>query len=271
MFKTCGLTEAFSRLYYHKQYNQNRNLFMTYQTTYNYKINPEHIDFQKNISPIVLTDMILSAAGKQADQYGFGLMDLHKRNCSWVVSRFAMELDTIPTVGDNLSIETWVKDVSNVFTTRNFKLSNGSDKVVGYAVLSWAILDLNTRHSIPLSVVPELNSFIVEKQIPMDSPNRIPEIDGKLANNFEVKYSDIDLNVHTNVLKYLQCVCDVFSLDFYSKRILKRVEINFLRELNFGDKGAVYYEEVAENDFLFKMVTNEGVTVSRSRMVFENK
>ena len=86
-----------------------------------------------------------------------------------------------------------------------------------------------------------------------------------------MKYSDIDLNVHTNVLKYLQSICDVFSLDFYSKRILKRVEINFLRELNFGDKGAVYYEEVAENEFLFKLVTNEGVTVSRSRMVFENK
>ncbi|HUI33552.1 MAG: thioesterase [Dysgonamonadaceae bacterium] len=244
---------------------------MTQQKSFGYKIEPEHIDFQKNISPIVLTDMILNAAGSDANEHGFGLMDLHKKNCSWVVSRFSMELEVIPTVGDNLSIETWVKDVGKVFTTRNFRLTNGTANVVGYSVLSWAILDLDTRRSVPLSIVPELNRFIVNEEIPLESPGRIPDIKGSVANSFEVKYSDVDLNVHTNVLKYLQCICDCFSLDFYSKRILKRVEINFLKELEYGDKGTVYYEEVAGNDFLFKLVTSEGVVVSRSRMVFENK
>jgi len=244
---------------------------MVQQTSFNYRIDAEHIDFQKNISPIVLTDMILNAAGKDADQHGFGLMDLHDKNCSWVVSRIAIELKKIPTVGDNLAIETWVKDVSNVFTTRNFRLSNGSDKVMGYAALSWAILDLDTRRSIPLNSLPELSKFVVDEQIPMQSPGRVQDIEGELANSFEVKYSDVDLNVHTNVLKYLQCICDVFSLDFYSKRILQSIDINFLKELNYGDKGLVYFEEVAENDFLFKLVTSKGVTVSRSRMVFEYK
>lgn len=244
---------------------------MSFQTTFNYKIDPEHIDFQKNISPIVLTDMILNAAGKQADMNGFGLMHLHEKNLSWVISRFALELDTIPTVGDNLSIMTWVKDVNSIFTTRNFKLSNGSDNVIGHAALSWAILDLDTRQSVALTAVGELSNYIVDEEIPLESPSRVPDIEGQEAIGFEVKYSDIDLNVHTNVLKYLQCICDVFPLDFYSKRILKGIEINFLRELNFGDKGTVYYQEMAENNFVFKMVTTEGVTVSRSRMVFKNK
>ena len=248
---------------------------MSKQASFNYKIDPEHIDFQKKISPIVLTDMIVNAAGKDADQHGFGLMDLHAKNCSWVVSRFAMELDSIPTVGDNLSIETWVKDVSNVFTTRNFRLTNGSQnggsKVMGHAALSWAVLDLDTRQSIPLTSLPGLTDFIVDQEIPMNPPSRVPDIKGEVANTFEVKYSDLDLNVHTNVLKYLQCICDVFSLDFYTKCILKRVEINFLRELNYGDKGNVFFEEVAPNDFMFKLVTDQGVTVSRSRMVFQVK
>ena len=244
---------------------------MKYQTSFNYKIDPQHIDFQKNISPIVLAEMILNAAGSDANNHGFGLMDLHKKNCSWVVSRFAMELGEIPTVGDNLSIETWVKDVGNVFTTRNFRINNGAANPMGYAVLSWAILDLDSRRSIPLDTVPELSGFIVEEEIPLESPGRIPDIEGEVANSFEVKYSDVDLNVHTNVLKYLQSICDVFSLDFYSKHVLKRVEINFLRELKYGDKGTVCYEEVANNDFLFKLVTTEGVVVSRSRMVFQDK
>ena len=244
---------------------------MTPQTSFKYRVDPEHIDFQKNILPMVLADMILNAAGRDANNHGFGLMDLHKKNCSWVVSRFLMEMDIIPTVGDVLNIETWVKDVGKIFTTRNFRIANGDNKTKGYAVMSWAILDLATRQSVPLSNVPELNRFVVNEEIPLESPGRIPDIQGAIANSFEVRYSDVDLNVHTNVLKYLQCICDCFSLDFYAKRILKRVEINFLKELNYGDKGTVYFEEVAENDFLFKLETNEGIVVSRSRMVFENK
>ena len=244
---------------------------MTPQTSFKYKVDPEHIDFQKNILPMVLADMILNAAGTDANQHGFGLMDLHKNNCSWVVSRFSMDMDIIPTVGDVLNIETWVKEVGNVFTTRNFRISNGDNKPKGYAVLSWAILDLKTRQSVPLSNVPELKVLIIDEEIPLESPGRIPDIEGTVSNNFEVRYSDVDLNVHTNVLKYLQCICDCFSLDFYAKRVLKRVEINFLKELNYGDKGTVYYEEVAENDFLFKLQTSEGVVSSRSRMVFGYK
>lgn len=244
---------------------------MMKQTSFDYKVEPEHIDFQKNISPVVLTDMIVNAAGKDAEQNNFGLMGLHHKNRSWVVSRISMELDYIPTVGDELTIETWVKDVGTIFTTRNFRLSNSKERIIGYASLSWAILDLETRKSIPLTKEPELANHIVDEEIPMQSAQRVPDIEeGEIANTFEVKYSDIDLNVHTNVLKYIQCICDCFSLEFYSKRILKSVDINFLKELEYGDKGNVYYEEVEENNYVFKMVTSKGVTVSRSRMVFEN-
>ena len=244
---------------------------MVHKKSYNYKIDPEHVDFQKNISPITLADMILNAAGNDANEHGFGLMDLHKVNRSWVVSRFAMELDIVPSVGDNLSIETWVKDVGNVFTTRNFRILNDAQKVVGYSALSWAIIDLDTRRAIPINSFPVLNNFIVNEDIPIVSPSKVPDIEGDIANKFQVRYSDIDLNVHTNVLKYLQGICDCFSLGFYKKHVLKRVEINFLKELEYGDKGAIYYEKVADNEYLFKMVTKDGVVVSRSRMVFEEK
>lgn len=243
---------------------------MKQQSIFKYIIDPGQVDFQKNLSPIVLTQMIVDAAGKDADNHGFGLMDLHAKNCSWVLSRITIEMNDIPTVGESLSIETWVKDVGKVFTTRNFELTNGDGKVMGYAALSWAILDLSTRQSISLTSFPKLSSFINDKDIPIVA-GRVPDIEGEVANGFEVKYSDLDLNVHTNVLKYLQCVCDVLSLDFYAKRTLKRIEINFLRELNYADKGSVYYEEVAENDFIFKLKTTEGITVSRSRLEFEYK
>ena len=242
---------------------------------YDYIIDSGHVDFQGNISPIVLPDIIVDASGKNANEQGLGIVDLHAKNYSWVISRFAMEIDTIPTVGDKLSVETWVRDVGNVFTSRNFRLTieseNGNKGVIGYAAITWAVLDLDTRRSMPMDNVPDLDKHIIEEDIPIEPAGKIRDVEGQVANGFEVRYSDIDLNVHTNFLKYLEACCNVFSLDFYSKRRLKRVEINFLRELNFGDKGTVHYEEVAENDFMFKLVTSQGVVASRSRMVFEVK
>ncbi len=242
---------------------------------YDYKIDSGHLDFQGNITPIVLADLIVAASGKNADEQGLGILDLQAKNCSWVISRFAMEMDSIPTVGDKLTVETWVREVGSVFTTRNFRLTNESENgdsgVIGYANITWAVLDLDTRRSMPMDKVPEIGGFIIEQDIPIELASRIPDIEGEVASGFEVKYSDIDLNQHTNFLKYIEATCNVLSLDFYAKRTLKRVEINFLRELNFGDKGNVYYEEVAKNEFLFKLVTDDGVTVSRSRMVFENR
>lgn len=248
---------------------------MKQPTKFDYKIDSGHVDFQKNISPIVLADMIVDTAGKDADGQKLGLLDLQENNCSWVVSRFALELDAIPTVGDKLSVETWVREVGNVFTSRNFRLTNESENghkaIIGYAILTWAVLDLDTRRSMPMSIIPDLSSYIIEEDIPMDPLDRIVDIEGEIASGFEVRYSDIDLNVHTNILKYIEAICNVFSLDFYSKHEIKRMEINFLRELNFGDKGNVYYKEVAKNDFVFKLVTNEGITASRSRMLFKDK
>ena len=242
---------------------------------YNFKIDSGHLDFQGNLLPIVLADMIVAASGKNADEQGLGIVDLQTKNYSWVISRFAVEIEEIPTMGDKLTVATWVRDVNNVFTSRNFRLTNetenGDKGVIGYAHITWAVLDLDTRRSMPMDEVPDLNRHIIEEDIPIEYTSRIADIEGEVVNAFEVKYSDIDLNVHTNFLKYLEAVCNVFSLDFYTKHVLKRVEINFLRELNFGDKGNVYCEEVAKNDFLFKLVTSEGVTASRSRMVFEDK
>ena len=116
---------------------------------YDFNIDSGHVDFQSNISPIVLADMIVAASGKNADEQGLGIVDLRAKNYSWVISRFAMEIDTIPTVGDKLTVETWVRDVNNVFTSRNFRLTNESEKgdrgLMGYAHITWAVLDLDTR------------------------------------------------------------------------------------------------------------------------------
>jgi hypothetical protein len=52
---------------------------------------------------------------------------------------------------------------------------------------------------------------------------------------------------------------------------LKRFEINFLKELTFGDTGVVYRESKAKNDYLFQLVTSEKGISCRARIQFEDE
>ena len=61
--------------------------------------------------------------------------------------------------------------------------------------------------------------------------------DGKLTPRFRIKVSDLDVNLHTNNVRYLKWVCDNYNLDFVMGNVLQSAEINYLAE-------SIYNEEI---------------------------
>lgn len=237
---------------------------------YNYQISTQHIDFQKNVTLSSLFHLIMKTAGKDADDNGFGLLKLQTEDYTWVLSRFVLDLERFPQEEEHITIETWVEDVQTLFTTRNFKITNGGDKLIGYASSSWAIIDVNTRRSVMLDTMPSLNGFITPESTPLGAPTRIPNVNGEPANDFQVKYSHIDVNGHASSPYYIQWLADCFPLEFYRDHKLKRFEINFMKEITFGDKGSVSREMKDDNDYYFQISTDGVGLACRARMLFLN-
>lgn len=235
---------------------------------YRYKITTQHIDFQMKVSLSSLFHLIMKTAGADADNNGFGLLKLQAENYTWVLSRFVINIDRFPKEDEEIVIETWIQDVDSYFTTRNFRITNGDEKVIGYASSSWAIINMNTRQSVLLDTLPSLKQFIVAETTPIGVPSRIPNVKGEVANRFEVKYSHIDINKHASSAYYIQWIADCFSLDFYQQHTPKRLEINFLKEITFGDHGEVYQKVENEQDYYFQIVTKEKGIACRARLVF---
>ena len=236
--------------------------------TFTYNIEAQDIDFRRKVSLTSLVNFLLITAGKNADENGFGVLDLQSGNYTWVLSRLAFQMERIPTDADVISIETWIEDVGTAFTTRNFKITDASGVVIGWASSSWAIIDLDTRRPVLLDTLPGLQRFIVADTTPVGIPARIPSVHGEVANTFKVKYSDTDVNVHANSLHYIRWVSDCFPLDFYRNHSIKQFEINFLKELTFADEGEVYRETKETNDFYFQLVTRDKGVCCRARLVF---
>jgi acyl-ACP thioesterase len=113
-----------------------------------------------------------------------------------------------------------------------------------------------------------MQQFIVNESVPVDEPGRIANVEGAAANSFTVKYSEIDVNGHVNSLNYVQWLSDCFSLDFYQEHYIRRFEINFLKEITYGDSGEVHRQMIAPDDYLFQVETKEKGVACRARIVF---
>lgn len=237
---------------------------------YNYNVEAQDIDFRRRVSLMSLTNMILTTAGRNADENGFGLLELQTGHYTWVLSRLVVDMDRMPTEKDSLSIETWIEHVGAAFTTRNFRMRDGEEKVLGHAKSTWAVIDMRTRHSVRLDTIPSMQQFVVDESVPVAEPSRIANIKGTVANNFTVKYSDIDINGHVNSLYYIQWLSDCFSLDYYKNHYIRRFEINFLKELVFGDSGDVHCRMASPRDYFFQIETREKGTACRARILFED-
>lgn len=242
---------------------------MSAKKIYSYDIEAQDIDFRRRVSLSSLTNYVLISAGRNADENGFGLLELQSDNYTWVLSRLVIEMQRIPSESDSISIETWVEKVGSAFTTRNFRIRDAEGASIGYASSSWAVIDMATRRSVLLDTIPSMQQFVVPETIPIGEPGRIPNVNGEVANTFEVKYSDIDINSHANSLNYVQWLSDCFSLDFYRTHHIRRFEINFMKEIIFGDKGEVFREINAPGDYAFQIVTRDNGIACRARILFE--
>jgi acyl-ACP thioesterase len=68
----------------------------------------------------------------------------------------------------------------------------------------------------------------------------------KNSDMFKVKLSDLDVNLHTNNVKYLQWISDSYDIDFIKQNIIYSTEINYLSESFYNDE--VFLQTRADSD-----------------------
>ena len=59
--------------------------------------------------------------------------------------------------------------------------------------------------------------------------------------------SDLDVNLHTNNVKYLTWVSDCYNLDFVMKNVPRSAEINYLAESQFDEEVVIKTSEEKMN------------------------
>ena len=116
---------------------------------YNYRVEPQDVDFTLRATIPSLGSAILNTAGIDAHGKGFGVDALNADNHSWVLSRMAVEFDCQPGQYTDYTIATWINEYGRVLSTRNFTLTDAAGNEFGRAVTQWA-MPMPTPSSMPL-------------------------------------------------------------------------------------------------------------------------
>lgn len=215
--------------------------------------------------------VLLNCAGFHASDRGFGIATLNEDNYTWVLSRLAVELDEMPYQYENFSVQTWVENVYRLFTDRNFAIINKDGKKIGYARSVWAMISLNTRKPADLLTLHggSIVDYVCDEPCPIEKPSRIKVTSDRPVATLTAKYSDIDINGHVNSIRYIEHILDLFPIDLYKTKRIRRFEMAYVAESYFGDELSFFCDEANSNEFHVEVKKNGSEVVCRSKVIFE--
>lgn len=219
-------------------------------------IEARDLDFTGKASYVAVVNYILQAAGEDADKNGFGVRDLNRDDCSWALTRIAIEFSRKLEQYENIEIATWVNEVSRIMTTRNMEVTVRDGEPVAGVVSQWAIIDLAKRTAVDLREHIEYEGKLFDAPCPIAKPVRVAHVNAGETTEHKVVYSDIDFNCHMNSVKYLELMLDMLPLDYIENRLLHRMDINFLHEARYGEVLTVGFEEAGDRS-LFEIKNGE--------------
>ena len=83
------------------------------------------------------------------------------------------------------------------------------------------------------------------------------------------KYSDIDINGHVNSIRYIEHILDLFPIELYKSKHIRRFEMAYVAESYYGDELSFYVDETNENEYHIEVKKNGDELVCRSKVLFE--
>ncbi len=238
---------------------------MAEKSLYNYRVEPQDVDFTLRAKAVSLISAILNTAGIDAHGKGFGVDALmNASNTSWVLSRMAVELDSRPAEYRDYTVATWISDYGRLLSTRNFTLTDAEGHEFGRAVTQWAMIDLRSRTAVDLSWVGrEHAEAIVDAPSPTERPRKIRSVTPTESLTRRVVYSDIDFNRHVNTIRYIEMMYDLLPVELLTSEAPMRLDIHFLKECRFGQTLTVGCERRPEGG-LFEIGNDEGTVAVRA-------
>ena len=227
---------------------------------YTRKLKVEFNDCYSNgkISYVALSRYLQDTAGLHADDSGYGIYEMTANNQSWVLTRFSIEIDDLPSLNEEITIKTWIRFVKGAFSDREYEVYlNG--KIIARATSSWVVINFKKRKV--ESLILPTNEIIFIDKCATSAPNKRINInlDFEKVFNLDVRFSALDMVQHVSNLKYIDWVFDNVDPSKILKSKLEKMSLNYIKELKLADSISILNNEEG-NTQTIKIVKGADVT-----------
>ena len=80
-----------------------------------------------------------------------------------------------------------------------------------------------------------MSAYVTDRPCPIEKPGKIAAVENETEGvPYFIKYSDLDINGHLNSIKYMEHLLDLFDLDLFKTKDIKRFEIAYQSEGKYG-------------------------------------
>ena len=232
---------------------------------YEFRVEPQDVDFTLRSTLSAMCNNVLNIAGVDAQRNGFGVDALMEHNCSWVLSRLAVEFDLLPLQFTSFTIRTWVNYDGHLLSSRNFVLTDADGNIFGRVVSQWCMIDFERRKPVDLHQLAETYmKLLSDEPSPCERPRKLRAIEPSQIFEHRIVYSDIDFNRHVNTMRYIDMMVDMLPIETFADPRPVRMDIHFLKESVYGQTLSVGLDREDDNLSLFEIKSDDGAIVCRA-------
>jgi len=208
-----------------------------------FRINWYDADCTGRLSLPALCGFLEETAWRHATHLGFGWSETTKQHSAWVLVRLAMQIDEWPKWNQSIRVVSWSRGVDKLFAYRDFRIEDMRGCALAHVTSTWLVLDFESRRPIRPELVKDALKYVVsDRALDIDAVRlAVPQSSvNQFLGDISVGYPDIDLNGHTNNIRYPEWVLRFLPETLLKEESLNFFSINYLAESHAGDQISIY-------------------------------
>ena len=228
------------------------------------------LNYRKELLLTSLVNYFGDVAMTQSNEEGVGIEFLDANNMAWVLYKWDIKMIRYPIYGEKLKISTTPVALKKFYSYRIFDVVNEAGEVLCKAISMWLLINTEKRRAIR---VPQImfDAYGTNKDeglnIEIDEVEELKKID--FEQDFKVRYSDIDTNMHVNNTKYIDWAIETIPLDVVKTKRLMRLKMVYKKEVHYGHVIKSLCEKREEGHYVHKIVSDDGVEVNLAESFWE--
>lgn len=190
------------------------------------------VDAKGRLTYFHMLNYLQDCATMQSQDVGYGMDWLFENHCGWFLTNWEIVIDSLPQIGDSISVRTYPTSIKGFIGIRDFVISDDGGNICVKAHSSWVLMD--TQKMIPARVSEEMIKAYSIDSPPTDEvweKSRLKPLGNEsLIKKSVVDEMKLDYNGHMNNAYYLQMGLLALPSDYN----LKRVRIEYKHQAKIG-------------------------------------